>query len=166
MEAAIIGAMVGSTVMSASASYNQGKQAEANAKFNQQMYDRDAAMAEQEAQTVLEKANHQKNNFRRQIKTLQSDVVHGYAFRGVEISEGSPMEVLAQNYRLAKDDEYIIQYNADVEAAALRNRADTDRFRGQAEVQMAKYTKFGKKMEAAGTLLSGGAEAGQFAMLT
>ena len=165
MEAAIIGAVVGSSVMGASASYNEGKQAEATAKYNKTLYDRDAVLAEQQAATVQEKVKFDLSNFRQQIATIQSSVTQGYAMRGVQISEGTPIKVLEKNFKDAKDDEYIIQYNADVESANLRNQADQSRYQGVAEVQMAKYTKLGKKYEAFGTLLGGGAKAGQAYML-
>tara|TARA_R100001369_G_scaffold34059_1_gene59133 strand:+ start:4466 stop:4963 length:498 start_codon:yes stop_codon:yes gene_type:complete len=156
----VAGLMIGSAVMSASASYNAGKQAEATAKYNQTLYDRDAILAEQQAETVQEKVKLELSNFRQQIKTIQSSVTQGYAMRGVEISEGTPLKILEKNFKDAKDDEYIIQYNADVESANLRNQADQSSYQGRAEVQMAKYTKLGKKYEAFGTLLGGSAKAG------
>ena len=160
----VVAATAGSALLGASAQYNAGKQAEATAQFNAAQMDRDAQLAEQDALRVQEVAEFDLNRFRRSIRTLQSDVRHGYAKSGVDISEGTPLDILEENYKMAKDDEYLIQYDADVRKAALHNQAEGARFQAKAEIQMGKYAKLGAKYKAMGTLLGGAADAGQQSM--
>jgi len=161
----VVAATAGSALLGASAQYNAGKQAEATAQFNAAQMNRDAQLAEQDALRVQEVAEFDLNRFRRSIRTLQSDVRHGYAKSGVDISEGTPLDILEENYKMAKDDEYLIQYDADVRKAALHNQAEGARFQAKAEIQMGKYAKLGAKYKAIGTLLGGASDAGQQYMM-
>ena len=163
----IAGSTAGSALLGASAQYNAGKQAEATAQFNAAQMNRAAELAEQDALRVQEIAEFDLDRFRRSIRTLQSDVRHGYAKSGVDISEGTPFDVIQANYEMAKEDEYLIQYDADVRKAALYNQAEGARFQAKAEIQMGKYAKTGAKYRAMGTLLGGAADAGeQYMMLS
>ena len=141
-----------------------GKQAAKTAQFNQQLFEMDAVNAENEAVTVQQKAEIEKFRFRRQIEQLQGSVKVGFAGGGIDISQGTPMTVLEENYQMAKMDEDIIQYNANIEKANLFNRAGRSRFQGAAARQEGKYAKYASRLAAAGTLLKSAEQAASAGM--
>jgi len=130
-----------STAMSAYGSYQQGKmQKEMNA-YN-------AKIAMQNKIIAAEKAELNKQALRRKLRKVQGSTIVGYAKAGVHVAEGTPIDLFEENAILAKMDELMIDYNADLEARGYQVKADTATFTGEAALRSA-------KMKAAGSLITG-----------
>jgi len=141
-----------------------GRQAVKTAQYNAQLYEIDAVNSENEAITTQAKADMEISRFRQNIRGLQGQVVQGYASSGVDVSQGTPMDVLEQNYQNAKVDEALIQYNANLQKTNLRNQAGRSRFQGAAAIQTGKYKKFASRLEAGATLLKSAEQAASAGM--
>ena len=141
-----------------------GKQAEKTAKFNAELYEMDAINAENQTLEVQNAANLEKNRIVDQVKEIQGSVKVGFAGGGVDISQGTPMTVLEENYQNAQLDLSITQYNANIEKTNLRNQAGRSRFQGAASIQQGKYAKYASRLGAATTLLKSAEQAASAGM--
>tara|TARA_B100001063_G_scaffold141178_1_gene131909 strand:+ start:4108 stop:4575 length:468 start_codon:yes stop_codon:yes gene_type:complete len=151
--------MAAATVMAFS-QIQAGRQAVKTAQYNAQLYEIDAVNAENEAVITQQKANLEISRFRQNIRSITGDTKVGYAASGVDISQGTPMDALEDIYQNAKIDEGLIQYNANIQKANLRNQAGRSRFQGAAAIQMGKYKKYASRLRAGATLLGGAEDAG------
>jgi len=80
------------------------------------IFEENAAYAEANTRLELEQ-------FNRQAEQFQSSQRAGYAKAGVELSSGSPLEVLADTAGQLELDRQIIRYRGDVEKAGWLNQA-------------------------------------------
>lgn len=84
-------------------------------------FEENAAYAEENTRLELEQ-------FNRQAEQFQSSQRAGYAKAGVELSSGSPLEVLADTAGQIQLDRNIIRYRGDVEKASWLNQASMARY--------------------------------------
>jgi hypothetical protein len=143
-----------------------GRQAQRVAQMNASLYEMDAVNAENETITIQQKAEIEKLRLRREVSRVQGDVKVGFAGGGVDLGSGTVMEVLEQNYQMAKMDEDLIQYNANIEKANALNMAARSRFQAGASIQQGKYAKYSSRLKAFGTLLDYGSNKASEAMIT
>lgn len=85
------------------------------------LFEENAAYAEANTRMELERFNRQAGQF-------QSSQRAGYAKAGVELSSGSPLEVMADTAGQIQLDRNIIRYRGDVEKASWLNQASMARY--------------------------------------
>lgn len=85
------------------------------------LYRQNAAMAEADTQLQLKQ-------YDRQAEQFMSEQRAGYAKAGVDLSSGSPLEVMADTAGQVELDRQIIRYRGDVEKARWLNEAKMARY--------------------------------------
>jgi hypothetical protein len=143
MSKAVFAMMAAGTVVSAYSAYQQGKMERDLNEYNAQIAENNKILAEQKY--ALDLKEHQK----RYRKLLGKQRV-SYVKSGVAI-EGSAIDVIEEGAIDSAWQAAIMKYNKDVIKAGYTASAQRSRFVGKA----AYYTG---KMNAAGSLLSGGSE--------
>lgn len=136
---------VAGTAMTAIGQIRQGQAAKAAADYNAQVANNNAIVAEQQSQSQAMVQG-------RRAMMQNGGLLANMAANGIEVGEGSPIDILSQSAANAEMDRQNIVYNGRVKAQSLRNQAQLDTFQGET----AQSNGF---MSAAGTLLSGGSKA-------
>ena len=103
--------VAGSTVLGAAGQISAGKSAEQEGRANQQIAERNAIKAEQDAQTAITLGKRNVAIFERDFNALQSKTTSSYLKSGVRL-DGTPLEVLETMYAEAELEKEIIMYNA------------------------------------------------------
>jgi hypothetical protein len=145
MTGAAISLAVAGSAMTAISSIKQGQAAKTAAEYNAAVSNNNAMMAEQQAQSQAMVQG-------RRAMMQSGGLLANMAANGVEVGEGSPLDILSQSAANAEMDRQNIIYNGRVKAMSLRNQAQLDILQGET-AQSNGY------MSAAGSLLQGGASA-------
>jgi hypothetical protein len=130
LETALVVASVGSTVM-------QAQQQSAAGKYNQSIQNRNAQIADQEAQQIEKQKEFDIGRFDKQFNQLQSSATTRILKSGVELS-GSGLRVLRSNAEEAEVQRNVIDYNSQVAAAQRREAGNLFRIQGQFAAQQGK----------------------------
>lgn len=138
---------VAGAAMTAASSIQQGKQAEASAKFNSDMMNRNATIARQQA--AAEEEKHRRLGYMRQGAARAA-----YGASGVAM-EGSPLDILEQSAAQEELDALNIRYRGEIGAQSAEGQAALSRMRGAAASQ-AGY------MGAGSAILMGAEKAGSY----
>lgn len=139
-----IASLVG-TGMSAMASNEAGKAAKYAADYN-------AKMGEINARDVINRAALEQEKQRQKVNALRGSQRAAAGASGVEVESGSSAQIGEQTVVLGKEDELMIRNNATRSAWGYRAQAGLDYQQGLAAQRKG-------RLDAAGTLLSGGARA-------
>jgi hypothetical protein len=121
------GAAVASTAVSAVGAIQQGKAAQASAKFNADMMSRNAQIARQQA--AAEEEKHRRLTYMRQGAARAA-----YGASGVSI-EGSPLDILEQSAAQEELDALNIRYRGEIGAQSSEGQAALSSMSGDAAMQ-------------------------------
>jgi hypothetical protein len=141
---AVVALMAAGTAISAYGAYQQGK-------MQKEMYEYNARVAEENAKIAQQKADYDKEQFRRRYRKIAGSQRVAYAKGGVDSSTGTPLYVQEELAMLTEEDILMTQYNADLKKRGYTVEAATARYQGAAAYSAG-------KMRAAGTLLTGGGQ--------
>ena len=129
-------------------------QASASGKYNQAVYNRNAQVAEQEAEQLEKQAVFDIQQFDKQFLKLQGETKTNILFSGAELS-GSGLRILRQNAEEAELEKDIIDYNAKIGKARKFEEANFARMQGNIARQQARATAIGYYAKAGTSLLRG-----------
>jgi hypothetical protein len=150
--------VAGSTVLGAAGQISAGKAAEQEGRANQQIAERNAIKAEQDAQAAIELGKRNVAIFERDFNAYQSKTTSAYLKSGVRL-DGTPLVVLENMYAEAELEKEIIKYNAKVDSADKIETAEIERMQGAAALARGKNAKRASYFNAGSTLLGGAAKA-------
>ncbi|WP_334151657.1 virion core protein, T7 gp14 family [Hyphomicrobium sp.] len=155
--------MIGSTLIGAA---GQVQQAQATAKanrYNAQVQKMNATIADNRAKDAIERGKLEEQRKRQEVARLQGAQTAAMAANGVDLSFGSPLDVLVDTAALGEIDALTIRTNAYREAYEHKVDAANKRAGAQLSSMSADAAKTGGYLSAAGTILGGGANAyGQY----
>lgn len=97
----------------------------------QQLYRAQARAYEADAETSEQATALDVERYRKTAESALSSMRASYAKSGVELSSGSPLEVMAESAGQAELDAKIIQWQGDVQAINLRNQARMTRYQAR-----------------------------------
>jgi hypothetical protein len=121
-------AQIGSTLLGAGGAMRQGE-ADANAsRYNAETSRQNAEIARSQG---VAQAEAQQREAARKIGAA----VALYGASGVQVSTGSPMDVLADSVRMATLDKLTIRYNADLKARSYLRQSALDEARAENSIQ-------------------------------
>ena len=122
---------VAGSLQAAGAMRQAGEQAEKTARYNQSIRERNAKVAENNADYRRRVGEREVGRFQEQFGKLQARA--GVAFRkaGVVASTGTPLQVLMENANQAEIDAQTIRLQALTDAGQLREQAANERLAGQ-----------------------------------
>lgn len=133
----------------------QAKNATEIGKFNQRVFNRNALVAEQEAERIEKKLEFDLSRFDDQFRRFQSKTTTNILARGVELS-GSGLRILYSNAEQAELEKGIMEYNSKVEQAQKIEQANFARMQGSLARMQARQAQIGYLSQAGTSLLTSG----------
>jgi hypothetical protein len=130
------------------------RQASATGKYNQAVQERNAQVAEQEAQQIENQKEFDIAKFDQQFTQLQGQTKTRILFSGAELS-GSGLRILRSNAEQAEIEKDVIEYNAKIGQARKFEEANFARMQGSIARQQAKSAELGYYGQAGMSLLRG-----------
>lgn len=146
MSAALPFAAVGTSLIAA-------RQASAIGSFNQAVAERNATIAEQEAEAQKKLTTYNLNKFNQSFEKLQSRTRVGLLKSGVELS-GTALKILQSNAEQAELQRDVIEYNGQVAEAKKLEEANFARISGTLARRQANLAALGYISQAGTSLLS------------
>lgn len=131
-----------------------GRQASATGKFNQAIQERNAIVAEQEAQAIEQRTIYDIAQFDRKFAALQGQTKTAVLKSGAELS-GSGLRVLRANAQQAEIEKDMIEYNSKIGQSRAYEQANFARMQGDIARQQARSAEFGFYAQAGQSLLTG-----------
>ena len=135
----------------------QAKQQGAIGKYNQQVANRNATIAEQEAGQIDKQADFDIARFDQRFRQSVGTVEVALAKSGVDITSGSGARVTEANALEAEMERKITRYNADVGVANKMEEARFSRIQGQMARQQARLAQIQTVSQTGSSLLNMGA---------
>ena len=130
-----------------------GRQASATGKFNQQIQERNAIVAEQEAQAIEQRTIYDIAQFDRKFAALQGQTKTAVLKSGAELS-GSGLRILRANAEQAEIEKDMIEYNSKIGQSRAYEQANFARMQGDIARQQARSAEFGFYAQAGQSLLT------------
>ena len=155
MAAAIPALTTAAPFITAGTSILAAAQAGAVGKYNQAIQNRNAIVAEQEAERIEKKLEFDLTRFDDQFRRFQSKTTTNILARGVELS-GSGLRILRSNAEQAELEKGIMEYNSKVEQAQKIEQANFARMQGSLARMQAKQAQIGYLSQAGTSLLTSG----------
>tara|TARA_X000001382_G_scaffold130817_1_gene127081 strand:- start:4354 stop:4860 length:507 start_codon:yes stop_codon:yes gene_type:complete len=128
-----------------------GRQASATGKYNQAIQNRNAQVAEQEAQAIEQRTELDLARFDQQFQQLQSETKVSVLKSGAELS-GTALKILRSNVEQAEIEKNIIEYNSKIGQARAFEQANFARMQGQLARQQGRAAAIGYYGQAASAL--------------
>ena len=146
------------SILSAGASVMSGRAAEADAKANKQIAERNAEKLRMDAETAIKLGERDVKIFETQFSSLQAQSEMAYLKSGVKL-EGTPLEQLENMYAQAEMEKETIMYNAKVDSADKIELSVIEQMQGAAALARGKNAKRASYLQAGSTLLQGAQDA-------
>ena len=137
----------------------QAKNQNAAGKYNQQVYNRNAQIAEQEAQQIEKQTEVDLQRFDQKFNQLQGQTTTRIAKTGADFS-GTGLRVLRANAEEAEKERNIMEYNAKIGQARKFEEANFSRIQGQVARQTARTAQIGTIVQTGTSLLRMGGYSG------
>ena len=128
------------------------QQASAAGKYNQAVQNRNAQVAEQEAERLEQQKEFDLARFDQQFSKLQGETKTAILTSGVELS-GSGLNVMRYNAQQAEIEKDILDYNSKVAQSQKMEEANFARMRGQIARNEAKAAQIGYYAQAGQSLM-------------
>lgn len=147
---------IGSTLMGGAGAIQQGQAQAASARYNAQVAEMNARMADRAAKDALERGKLEEQKQREKTAQIIGQQRAGMAANGLDLSFGSPLDTLVDTATLGELDALTIRANTYREERDIRQQGAN--YRGQAGMYRAGASSAlsGGYLNAAGTLLGGG----------
>lgn len=155
--------MVGSTLIGAA---GQVQQAQATAKanrYNAQIQDMNARIADRQARDAIERGQQEEQRKRQQVAQIKGAQTAAMAANGVDVTFGSPLDTMVDTAVAGEIDALTIRTNAAREAYEYNVDATNKRAGAQLNRMSASAASTGGYLNAAGTILGGGAKISSYA---
>ena len=141
------------TWVTAIASVAAAQQASATGKYNQAVQNRNAIIAEQEAEQIEKQNEFDLARFDQQFAQLQGETKTAILKSGVELS-GSGLKILRSNAEQAEIEKDILEYNSKVAQSQKLEEANFARMSGQMARMEARQAQIGYYAQAGQSLLT------------
>nr|BAR37255.1 internal virion protein B-like protein [uncultured Mediterranean phage uvMED] len=138
--------------VSAVTSVAAARQASAVGRYNQSIQNRNALIAEQEAERIEQQKEFDLARFDQQFAQLQGKTKTAILTSGVQLS-GSGLRVLRYNAEQAEVEKDILDYNSKVAESRKLEEANFARMQGTLARQQARAAQFGYYAQAGTSLL-------------
>lgn len=150
--------MIGSTLMGGVSAIQQGNAAAASANYNAQVSTMNAKIANENARDAQTRGATEEQAKRREVAQIAGKQKASMAANGIDVTFGSPLDLLVDTAMLGEVDALTIRSNAAREAYAYSTDAANNTANAKFQKASAKSAKKGGYMSAFGTVLGGGSE--------
>ena len=151
----VTGLLVASTLMGAAGQIQQGNAAAAARRYNQQVAEMNAKIADNQARDALERGKIEEQKKRREVAQISGRQQAAMAANGVDISFGSPLDVLADTAIQGELDALTIRSNTYREEYDYRVKGANQRAQGSLARMEGDAAKTGSLLSAGATILGG-----------
>lgn len=141
------------TGVTAATSLVAARQASASGEYNQSISNRNAIVAEQEAEIIRQRTEYEIAQFDRKFAALQGQTKTAVLKSGAELS-GSGLRILRSNAREAEIEKDMIEYNSKIGQSRAYEQANFARMQGELARQQARTAEFGYYAQAGKSLLT------------
>jgi len=148
-----------STLVGAAGQKQQADASAAASNYNSKVQDMNATLSERRARDALERGKLEEQQKRNEVAQISGRQKAGMAANGVDLSFGSPLDVLVDTATMGELDALTIRSNSAREAYDYRVQAVNGRADANLSRMNASATKKGGNLAAFGTLLSGAGKA-------
>ena len=150
---------IGSTIMGGVGAIQQGKAQAASARYSANVAEMNAKLSDRAAKDALERGKLEEQKQRQKTAGLMGQQQAAMAANGVDVTFGSPLDLLVDTATMGELDALTIRSNSYREERDIRQQGAN--YRGQAAMNRAQASSAntGGYLNAAGTLLGGGAKA-------
>lgn len=151
--------MIGSTVMGAAGAIQQGRAANASAKYNAQVADMNAKISERQARDAVERGTMEEQQQRMKTSQIIGKQKAAMAANGVDLKFGSPLDALVDTATMGELDALTIRANTyreerDIRQQGLNSQSQAGLLRAEGRAAQS-----GGFMNAFATVLGGGSKA-------
>lgn len=153
------GIAIATALVGAAGSIQQGKAANAAAKYNANVAEMNARISDNRARDALERGKIEEQAKRREISQFKGRQEAAMAANGVDLSFGSPLDALVDTAMVGEIDALTVRSNANREAYGHKVDAANKTAQANLSKMEGKAAKTGSYWSAAGTLLSGAGDA-------
>ena len=150
---------LGSTLLGAVGSIQQGQAAASAAKYNNQVAQMNATISERRAKDAIERGATEEQKKRQQVQQILGQQQAAMAANGVDLTFGSPLDTMVDTAVLGELDALTIRTNAYREEYDYRVQAANQRAGGQLALMEGKAAKTAGYLDAFGTVLGGAGKA-------
>lgn len=153
VEIALIGSAVAGTAVSAVGAVQASAAQKSAYNYQAQVSANNAKVAEWQAQDAIRRGQDAEIETRRKTAALRGNQSASLAARGLDISEGSALNILTDTDYLGEQDALTVRTNADKQAWAARVQGNNDM--ANSELLSMRSNAESPLMAGAGTLLTG-----------
>lgn len=146
---------LGSTLLGAVGSIQQGQAAASAAKYNNQVAQMNATISERRAKDALERGANEEQKKRQQVQQILGQQQAAMAANGVDLTFGSPLDTIVDTAVLGELDALTIRTNAYREEYDYRVQAANQRAGGQLALMEGRAAKTAGYLDGFGTILGG-----------
>lgn len=150
---------IGSTVLGAAGAVQQGQAAAASGRYNAQVSDMNATLADRRAKDALDRGAIAEQRKRQEVAGVVGKQTAAMAANGVDLTFGSPLDTLVDTATLGELDALTIRTNANREAYDDRVQASSQRSQATMQRAGADAAETGGYLKAGATILGGGGQA-------
>jgi hypothetical protein len=152
---------IGSTLMGAFGQIQQAQAASAAGKYNAQVAEMNATLADRRARDALERGKVDEQRKRNEVAAIKGKQMAAMAANGVDLGFGSPLDTLIDTATLGEIDALTVRTNAARESYDHSVDAVNKRAGATLSNMQARSALQGGYLNAAGTILTGGSKAYQ-----
>lgn len=147
--------------VSAVGSIQAGKDQKRAYNYNAQVNERNAQVAEQDAEQLVLMEEVEIGRFRREFDNLQAATSQSFRFNGWMADTGTPLKVALANASEADEEVAIRRYNAKVGKAELKEKGTQERMSANLNRMYGRAAMRAAYFKAGSSLLSGGSSFSQ-----
>lgn len=148
------GIAVAKGVMDYNSSRSAAKSAEAESQYQAEVFGRNAALAEDQAEDALARGRESEMALRRKARSGAGSQRASFAAQGLDISGGSAQDVMRNDMAMSELDALTIKNNAQRESLGFRQQAEFDRRDAEMARRGGKNRANAIRKEGLGTLLT------------
>jgi hypothetical protein len=130
-----------------------GKQQQAAYNYNSDINERNAQVAEQQAEQLVFQEEQNIVDFRKQFDDLQAATSQAFRYNGWIANEGTPLKVALANAQEADEEIATRRYNAKVGRAELKEQGTQERMQGTLNRMYGKAARTASKARAVNSLI-------------
>lgn len=145
---------IASTAMSAYGSYQQAKAQEQQAEYQAAVSRNNQIIANRQAEDVRKLGKDEANRYRRDVDLKAAEQMVGLAGQGVDVTDGTSIDLLADTKELGEQDATMIEANAEREA--YKYEVQGMNFGAQSNLYKSQASNANPMFAGVSSLLSGG----------
>lgn len=150
---------IGSTLLGAAGAVQSGQAAAASGRYNAQVSDMNATLADRRAKDALDRGAIAEQRKRQEVAGFVGKQTAAMAANGVDLTFGSPLDTLVDSATMGELDALTIRTNANRESYDYRVQGANQRSQATMQRAQADSAEMGGYLKAGGTILGGGGQA-------